>query len=870
METSLSSSENISCCGRQEPQGEENSSLLQSFGDGNPPPGGGDIWQSNVDLSDIKISSDSPEMHEFDASTSCLIDSVANSYAESKAISQDSLVLPAPNSIVITGSPLSTSNSLISQLLQSSVEHAHLRSLLQNRMVRSCATEPPSETRTQPKHNGHEELTGSRRSPVAPTSEAERVTQEQIIQTVSNSCETSSASYGDSGRVTGSPKSRNGHPPKTASPKSNAGDNGKIGHSVVSGSAGALSRCAAPARDLQRPSTAPSIHQIGPNLEVRLTSNSVLDSSKPAVAKYTPCIGSQPDLTCLVEVTMSNGTVQHVPAKVVTSVRGRELMRLSSYSTIQQPSQYLLPTPKQVQMLPSTVAERQQTKSQNQNSQKKHLPELDHAAIATRATQMVERLSEENQALRQELKSYYKKVSTLEKVERDIQKVSDAYETLVLHSQKRENLEKLMRFKLEAEIRNLNEINKELKEQLERNLYQLQRKQGYSTPDSELKREMQRKDALISKLIVQNRELMNAKERLEMDTSAQRSTMENQLQRIGMLENALTNTQVNANRCDEEIQMERHRTDDQGSSDLQMALSQLQLIAEKQHDSGDQRLGTKIDDDFHLLRNQQCDTDDGISSDSESPTSIHSLIRQMQEKERRILQLEAEVAKWEQKFLDETLFRQLAVDAVSVPKDGRMPGLEPNSLEDGRYWTRTYSDRVMQLRELYEANLRCADSEARLARAIALIRTLHAELAEKEMLIKILQHHASLSRSSSISSLLLPSSSSPLHSPHHRSPTNAAYMMSMSVPASGATSRQSSQVDDDQMYSCTNREQDQRPVHVKSSSANNALGNSYDGSPMLSMELPTQYQASAQALSYGSSQSLQSGSDQLKHCFWQV
>lgn len=41
----------------------------------------------------------------------------------------------------------------------------------------------------------------------------------------------------------------------------------------------------------------------------------------------------------------------------------------------------------------------------------------------------------------------------------------------------------------------------------------------------------------------------------------------------------------------------------------------------------------------------QCDTDDGISSDSESPTSIHSLIRQMQEKERRILQLEAEVAK---------------------------------------------------------------------------------------------------------------------------------------------------------------------------------------------------------------------------------
>lgn len=368
MEASLSSTENISCCARQEPQGEETSSLLQSFGDGNPPPGGGDAWQSSPDLSDIKISSNSPEMQEVDASASCMIESMANFYAESKAISQDSLI-PSPNSIVIAGSPLSTSNSLISQLLQSSSEHSHLRSLLQNRLVRSCAIEPPpSETRTQPKHNGHEELTGSRRSPVAPTSEAERITHEQIIQTVSNSGETSSAGYGESGKVTGSPKSRNGHPPRTASgsPKSNAGDNGKIGHSVVSGSAVALSRCAAPTRDLQRPSTAPSVHQIGPNLEVRLSSNSVLDSSRPAVAKSTPCIGSQPDLTCLVEVTMSNGTVQQVPAKVVTSVRGRELMRLSSYSTVQQPPQYLLPTLKQVQVLPSTGAERQQTKSQNQ------------------------------------------------------------------------------------------------------------------------------------------------------------------------------------------------------------------------------------------------------------------------------------------------------------------------------------------------------------------------------------------------------------------------------------------------------------------------------------------------------------------------
>ena len=43
--------------------------------------------------------------------------------------------------------------------------------------------------------------------------------------------------------------------------------------------------------------------------------------------------------------------------------------------------------------------------------------ELDHAAIATRATQMVERLSEENRSLRQELEGYIKKVAHMQKVQ---------------------------------------------------------------------------------------------------------------------------------------------------------------------------------------------------------------------------------------------------------------------------------------------------------------------------------------------------------------------------------------------------------------------------------------------------------------------
>jgi len=47
-------------------------------------------------------------------------------------------------------------------------------------------------------------------------------------------------------------------------------------------------------------------------------------------------------------------------------------------------------------------------------------------------------------------------------VERNVQKVSDAYESLAKHSQKRENLEKLMRLKLDSEISRLNEANQQV------------------------------------------------------------------------------------------------------------------------------------------------------------------------------------------------------------------------------------------------------------------------------------------------------------------------------------------------------------------------------------------------------------------------
>ena len=53
----------------------------------------------------------------------------------------------------------------------------------------------------------------------------------------------------------------------------------------------------------------------------------------------------------------------------------------------------------------------------------------------------------------------------------------------------------------------------------------------------------------------------------------------------------------------------------------------------------------------------------------EDPGSrISDLQRELREKEEKIMILEGEVTKWEQRYLQESAMRQLAIDAASMPK----------------------------------------------------------------------------------------------------------------------------------------------------------------------------------------------------------
>ena len=86
---------------------------------------------------------------------------------------------------------------------------------------------------------------------------------------------------------------------------------------------------------------------------------------------------------------------------------------------------------------------------------------------------------------------------------------------------------------------------------------------------------------------------------------------------------------------------------------LQQVLIQLKLAVERKEEK-ELQVRTKLEDEIRSLRahssgassiSKISDTDEGIASDTESPTNVQCLMRQLQEKDETVLRLEAEAAK---------------------------------------------------------------------------------------------------------------------------------------------------------------------------------------------------------------------------------
>ncbi|XP_053925026.1 angiomotin-like protein 1 isoform X3 [Cuculus canorus] len=363
----------------------------------------------------------------------------------------------------------------------------------------------------------------------------------------------------------------------------------------------------------------------------------------------------------------------------------------------------------------------------------------DAFAIVERAQQMVEMLSEENHVLRQELEGYYEKADKLQKFEIEIQRISEAYEGLVKTTTKRESLDKAMRNKLEGEIRRLHDFNRDLRERLETANRQLASRDfdGHEDKSTE------------GLYVSQNKEHLKEKEKLEMELAAVRSANEDQRRHIEILDQALNNAQAKVIKLEEELR--RKQAYVEKVEKLQQALTQLQAACEKREQM-ERRLRTRLERELDSLRMQQRQGSYQASSLPEH--NAPALMELVREKEERILALEADMTKWEQKYLEESTIRHFAMNAAATAATER-DGSAPSHSRNGSYGESALEVRGWQEEEeIVQANRRCQDMEYT-------IKNLHAKIIEKDAMIKVLQQRSRKDPGKADSASLRPARSVP-------------------------------------------------------------------------------------------------------------
>ncbi|XP_074009408.1 angiomotin-like protein 2 [Numenius arquata] len=343
-----------------------------------------------------------------------------------------------------------------------------------------------------------------------------------------------------------------------------------------------------------------------------------------------------------------------------------------------------------------------------------------------------ERLQRESEKLRRELESCAEKASRIQKLEREIQRISEDYENLVKASSKREALEKAMRNKRDGEMRRLQDFNRDLKERLESANKQLASKTQESQESNQ---------GSVAKLLAQSYEHQQEKEKLEREVSLLRSANEDQRRRAELLEQALGSAQARAAKAEAELRKKRAYVEK--VERLQAALGQLQAACEKREQL-ELRLRTRLEQELKMLRAQQRQA--GAAGGGTPELSAHTLSEQLREKEEKILALEADMTKWEQKYLEECTMRQFAMDAAATAAAQRDTTLISHSPR--------HSPNSSFNEDLLLASHKHQEMENRL-------KALHAQILEKDAVIKVLQQRSRRDPSRTLQGSLRPAKSVP-------------------------------------------------------------------------------------------------------------
>uniref|UniRef100_A0A4W4GYM0 Angiomotin C-terminal domain-containing protein n=1 Tax=Electrophorus electricus TaxID=8005 RepID=A0A4W4GYM0_ELEEL len=316
--------------------------------------------------------------------------------------------------------------------------------------------------------------------------------------------------------------------------------------------------------------------------------------------------------------------------------------------------------------------------------------------VLTISYNQMELLMKENERLRQELEGHEEKAIRIQKLEQEIQRISEAYDTLRESCVKREALEQALRNKLMAEVRRLQELN--------------------AAKDEERADQNQH---IMAKLCEQNQEQQLRCEQLEKEAQLLHGEVEVQLRRADALQTALSSAQSGTRQLQAELQ--RKNAYVERVERLQGVLAQLQATCKKR-EGLEQRLRTRLEQELRSLRNQQRQAQAYPASGPAS--SVTALLERLREREERILALEADMMRWEQKYLEESTMREFAMDVAATAAAQRDTNMINHS--PGHSSKNSFSD------DLPHAELRNQEVENR-------IHALYGQIQEKDALISYLQ-----------------------------------------------------------------------------------------------------------------------------------
>lgn len=184
-----------------------------------------------------------------------------------------------------------------------------------------------------------------------------------------------------------------------------------------------------------------------------------------------------------------------------------------------------------------------------------------------------------------------------------------------------------------------------------------------------------------------------------MELQAQRLTLEEQRNHIEILDSALMSTQNNVIAL--ESNLRKKMAYEERANNLQKALSNLQLSSERRLQM-EKRARLCLEKEIEMLKNKQTDNGSPTGSSTTNEIELERSKKLNREYEDKLLFLEGEVSKWEEKFVEESTMRQLEANTASLPKTNNYDNTKAKiaALE------KTYQQTALQIVEAKNEQLR--------------------------------------------------------------------------------------------------------------------------------------------------------------------